>query len=105
MENFLDHAKVYRYDTDWGPISRVDWCGGFEKKLWFDLGKIMWKNCCSIFQDHVKYIHNYIVNTFRVVIIQYAEIIRDIRDLYIFLPPSSKKGDKYDMAYCTVRDK
>ena len=40
-------------------------CAYFDKELWFKLGKSVWSKHRSNFQDHVKYIHNYIVDPFR----------------------------------------
>ena len=60
------------------------------------MGKIMWREHCSVFQDHVKYAHNDIVKPFRVVILHYAERVHKMHYLDKFLPPPSKKGDAYD---------
>ena len=65
----------------------------------------MWRKHRSIFHDHVGYIHIYIVNPFKVVIIQYYERVCDIYDLAKYLPPFSMKGQEYDEADCSVRDK
>ena len=40
------------------------------------LGKSVWKNHRSVFQDHVKYIHNDILKPSIVGILQYAECVR-----------------------------
>ena len=57
------------------------------------------------FQDHVKYIHNDILNTFRVGILQYYERVCKMHDLAKYLPPPSVKGRKCDGEYFTVREK
>ena len=46
-----------------------------KKEIWLELGKSTCKKYQSIFQDHVKYIHNDIVKPFRVGILQYPERI------------------------------
>ena len=51
----------------------TDRCRKVEKYIWFDLGKSMRRKHQSTYQDHIKYIHNDIAKTFRVIIIQYAE--------------------------------
>ena len=56
----------------------------------------MWRKHRSIFQYHVKYIHNDILKTFRFVILQYSECIREMHDLAKYLPPPSKKEDEYN---------
>ena len=54
--------------------------------MWFDLGKNMWRKYRSTFQDHSKYIHNYIVKSFRISILQYDECVYDVHDLTKYLP-------------------
>ena len=56
------------------------------------LGKSVWKNHRSVFQDHVKYIHNDIVKPFIFFILQYAEHFHRIHNLENYLPPPSMKG-------------
>ena len=91
---FWTWSKVYVRDTDgYPPISRVDCCTYFYKDLWFELGKSIWRKHRSIFQDHVKYMHNDVVNPFRVGILHYSEHILDMHYLTNVLPPPSKKGD------------
>ena len=45
----------------------------FDKCIQFDLGTSMCKSHWSVFQDHIKYIHNDILKSFRVGTLQYAE--------------------------------
>ena len=71
----------------------------------FELGKIICRNHRYAFQDHIKYIHNDIVNTLRVGIIQYDERICEMHDLYKYPPPPWIKGDSYDQADWTIRNK
>ena len=59
----------------------------------------------SVFQDHFKYISNYIINPFRVGILQYAELISYMYDLAKYLTPPSRKGGDYEQTYCTIRNK
>ena len=65
----------------------------------------MWSKHRITFQDHIKYIHNDILKPFKVVILQYAERVREMRDLAMYLPPPSIKGDEYDQTYWTVHEK
>ena len=69
MDQFWTCYKVYRRNAAGNHISGADSCTYFDKELWFDLVKIMWINHKSVFQDHLKYMHNYIVKPFRVGII------------------------------------
>ena len=91
MEHFWDWAKVNAIDGAGDLFTGPEHCTYSEKKLWSELGKIIWRNHQNTFQDHVEYIHNNIVNPFRVVIIHYAERVREMHDLAKYLPPLSMK--------------
>ena len=58
----------------------------------------MWRKHRSVYQYHIKYVHNDIVKPFKVKILRYAERMRDIHDLAKYLPPPSMKVD-IAMAY------
>ena len=58
----------------------------------------MWNRHQSIYQGHVKYIHNDIVKPFRVVILQYAERVYEIHNLSKYLPPPSMNGGGFESA-------
>ena len=75
MEWLWTWEKLYGIDADRDYYLGEDRCIDFEKNIWFELGKSIWKKHWSIFQDHVKYIHNDIVKPFRVGILQYPERI------------------------------
>ena len=51
----------------------------------------MWRKYQSIYQDHMKCVHNDIVKPFKVKILRCAERIRDMHDLAKYLPPPSMK--------------
>ena len=53
----------------------------------------MWRKHWSVYQDHMKYVCNDIVKTFKVKIIRYAERVCDMHDLEKYLPPPSIKGE------------
>ena len=42
---------------------------------------------------------------FRVIILQYSDLVREKNDLANYLPPSSMKGQEYDEVDQAVRDK
>ena len=42
----------------------------FEREVWFDLGKCMWRKNQSVYQEYMKYICNDIVKTFKVKILR-----------------------------------
>ena len=66
---------------------------------------IMWRKHRKILQYHVNYIHNEIVNPFRVGILQYYERIGEMHDLAKNIPLPSMTGQDYDEANWVVRDK
>ena len=73
----------YDGDNDLG----IDKCVDFKKKLWFELVKLMRRKHQSVFNDHLKYIHNEIVKPFRVIILHYAKRVEEIHYLEKHLPP------------------
>ena len=81
MEHLWNWSKVDATGRIGYPISGLERCTYFEKDLWFELVKIMQMKHRSIIQDHVNYIHNYIVKPFRFDILQYAECVREMNDL------------------------
>ena len=56
----------------------------------------MWRKHRSVFQDHIKYLCKDILKPFRVVIIRYAERVKEMHDLSKNLPPDSMKGDSFE---------
>ena len=56
----------------------------------------MWRKHRSVFQYHVKYICNDVVNIFRLGILQYAERVHELNDLFKYLPLPLMKGNEYD---------
>ena len=87
MDRFWTWEKINRIDTYGTVYSGVDSCIDSGKDIWLVLGNIMWKKHRSVFQDHVKYIHNDIVKHSRVRIIQYAERALGMNDLAKYLTP------------------
>ena len=64
----------------------------------------MYRKHRSIYQDHMKYIHNDIVNTLKVKIICYSESVRDMHDLAKYLPPPSMKGNSNEASNFNIRN-
>ena len=81
-----------------------DKCVDFERELWFDLVKCMWRNHQSVYQDDMKYVRNDIVKPFKVKIIRYSEHVREMHGLVKHLPPPSMKGESSKADNCTVRN-
>ena len=59
----------------------LDKCVDFERELWFELVKCMWRNHRSVYQDHINCIRNDILKTFCVKIIRYNKHIIEMHDL------------------------
>ena len=62
----------------------------------------MWRKHQSVYQDHLRYIRNDIVNPLRVKIIRYAKRVREMHYLAKYLPPPSMKGDSAKADNCIV---
>ena len=105
MEQLQNWAKVNAIKGSGDPISGLDRCTYFEKQLWLELENSMWSKHRSTFQDHVKYIHNDIVNPFIFGVLQYAEHIREMHDLSKCLPLLFMKGHQYGESDWDVRNK
>ena len=74
----------------------------FERDIWSELGKCMWRNHWRVNQDHLKYIQNDIVKPFRVKFIRYAERVKEKHDLAKYLTPPSMRSVSSDSANWTV---
>ena len=80
----------------------MDECVDFERELWFELGKSMWRNHWSVYQDHMKYVCNDIVKPFKVKILRYSERVREMHDLAKYLSPSFMKGESAEASNWNV---
>ena len=43
----------------------------FEKLLWFELGKLIWKYHHQVYYDHIKYLQQHICKPFKWTMVQY----------------------------------
>ena len=75
-EAFWTWAKTDTTGYDGHAYLVLDKCVNFERELWFELGKYMWRKHRSFYQDHTKYIGNDIVKSFRVKILCYYRRVR-----------------------------
>ena len=69
-DEFWTWVKKDRIGYDRYAYMRLDKCVDFEKELWFELGKCMWRKHQIVYQDHLKYVCNDIVKPFRVLILR-----------------------------------
>ena len=53
-DNLCTRAKKYKIVYDEDAYLRLDKCVEFEKELWFELGKCMWRKHQSVYQDQLK---------------------------------------------------
>ena len=54
MEQLWNWSKLDNIERVVDIFTGPQHCTYFEKDLWFELGKIMWRKHRSIFQDHMK---------------------------------------------------
>ena len=92
LEDFWTWAKKDTTGYDGHDYISQDKCVDFERELWFELGKCMWINHWSVYQEHIKYVCNDILKPLKVKILRYDERVREMRDLAKYLHPPSIKG-------------
>ena len=86
------------------PLLALDKCFNFDKEIWLELGKFMWRNHRIVYQDHMKYICNDILKPFRFKIIRYADRVREIHELDKCPPTPLMKGKSTESDSWTVRN-
>ena len=92
-EDFWTWEKTDTIGYDGHPYLAIDKCVNFERELWFELGKCMWRKHRSVYQDHIKYFCNDILKSFKVKTLRYAERVQEIHELAKYPPSSSTKGE------------
>ena len=103
-EEFWTWEKTDTPGYDGHPYLDNDKCIDFERELQFDLGKCTWRKHQSVYQDHMKYVRNDILKTFKVKNLRYAERVREMHDLVKYLPPPLTKGESEISANWYVRN-
>ena len=103
-EDFWNWSKTDNIGYDGHLYLAIDKYVDFERELWFELGKCMWRKYRSVYQDHMKYFHNNIVKTFKVKILRYTKRVREMHDLAKYLPPPLMKGESAIIANWSVRN-
>ena len=86
-------AKTDTTEYDRYPFLPWDKCVDFDREIWFELGKCMWRNNRRVYQDHMEYICNDIVKPLKVKILRYTERVRDMHELAKYFSPPSIKGN------------
>ena len=92
-EDFWTWAKTDTRGYDGNDYLDQDKCVDFNRELWFELGKCMCRKHLSVYQDHMKYVHNDIVKPFKVKILYYATRVCEMHDIEKYLPPTLMKRE------------
>ena len=104
IEAFCTLAQTYTTGYDGHAHLAMDKSVIFERELWVKLGKFMWKNHQSIYQDHMKYIHNDTVKPFRVKFLPSTKRNINMHNLSKYLTPPSMKGKRIEEANWTFHN-
>ena len=76
----------------------------FEKLLWFELGKLIWKDHRQMYYDHIKYLQQHICKPFKWTMIQYISRVRELFDYCIYLQPPTMRGQNWEKADWKARN-
>jgi len=76
----------------------------FEKLLWFELGKLIWKDHHQVYYEHIEYLQQNIVKPFKWTMVQYISRVREMFDYFMYLQPHSLKGQGFLEAKWDKRD-
>ena len=101
-DDFWTWAKMDTMGYDKNAYLAIDKCVIFEREIWSELGKCMWRKHRRIYKDHLKYILNDIVKPFCVKILLCAKSIRYMHDLAKYLPPPFMKDKSAETYNYTV---
>ena len=104
-EDFWNWVKTDTTGYDRHPYLAIDKCINIERELWLDLGKCVWRNHWSVYQDHMKYVCNNILKSFKVKILCYAKRVHEMHDLAKYLPTPSMKGEIAMAANWSIHNK
>jgi hypothetical protein len=77
----------------------------FEKLLWFELGKLIWKDHRQVYHKHIEYLQQNIVKPFKWPMVQYIVRIREMFDYCMYRQPHSFKDQSFKEAEWDERDK
>ena len=77
----------------------------FEKLLWFELGKLIWKDHRQVYHDHIEYLQQSINKPFKWPMVRYISRIREMFDYCLYLQPHSFKDQSFKEACWDERDK
>ena len=72
-------SDTIRYDGH--AYLAIDKCVDYERELWFDLVKCMWRKYQTVYLDRMKYVRNDILKPFKVKILRYAKRVQKMHEL------------------------
>ena len=64
----------------------------------------MWKNHHSVFGNHLRYIHNEIIKTYNIMILEYYECMYEILDICQYIYSPNKKSEEHHQAGYIAQD-
>ena len=104
----LGEDTIYVSNKEFWEFARDNWlyrdgyvipgkerCIDFEWKIWFGLGKTMFNNHYSLFNNWLRYVHNENTKPYKVIIINYTEYMHWFFDFDKYLSPTIKKGEEH----------
>ena len=103
-DNFWTWDKIDNTGYDVYDYLAQDKRVNFDRELWFELEKCMWRKHFSVQQDHMKCICNDVVKLCKIKILFYADRMCDMNDLAKHVPPPSMKGESAEADIWTVRN-
>jgi hypothetical protein len=77
----------------------------FEKLLWFELGKLIWKDHRQVYHEHIEYLQQNINKPLKWPMIRYIGRFREMFDYCLYLQPHSFKDQSFKEACWDERDK
>ena len=89
---------------DGHPFLDQDKFVDFERGLWFELVKFICRKHRSVYQYHMKYIHNDILKPSKVKTLRHVNRVREMCDLAKYLPPYLMKGESARVDNLTIRN-
>ena len=110
-DNLPDEVKSLTPDEiqDWKDneesfVSGEQHCQAFERRIWFDLGKKMWRNHRNVHDDHLHYLMTDIVKPYKMSMIDFVERLRTLFDMKRYLQPPSMRNETSEEANWDARD-
>jgi hypothetical protein len=76
-----------------------------QKLLWFELGKLIWKDHRQVYHEHIEYLQQNINKPLKWPMIRYIGRFREMFDYCLYLQPHSFKDQSFKEACWDERDK